>query len=170
MLPSCGRRRFGDSYLRLSLLNVGIRKLKKIRVEKQIGNGIFSLETGVLAKQAAGACLAQYGDTVVLCAAATGPPRPGIDFFPLTCDYRERHAAAGKFPGGFLKREGRPTTKEILTARLTDRPLRPLFPKGYKDEIQIQAKIGKGPAVPALQEEATGIAKNPGFDDQDVGD
>ena len=113
----------------------------KIRVEKQIGSGIFSIETGSLAKQAAGACLVQYGDTVVLCAAATGPPRPGIDFFPLTCDYRERTAAAGKFPGGFLKREGRPTTKETLTARLIDRPIRPMFPEGFNDEVQIQAFV-----------------------------
>ena len=82
----------------------------KVRVEKQIGKSVLSFETGVLAKQAAGAVLAQYADTIILSAAATGTPRPGIDFFPLMCDYRERTAAAGKFPGGFLKREGRPTT------------------------------------------------------------
>ena len=92
-----------------------------------------------MAKQAAGSCLVQYGETVVLVAAANGPPRPGIDFFPLTCDYRERTAAAGKFPGGFLKREGRPTMKETLTARLMDRPIRPLFPAWFHDEVQIQA-------------------------------
>ena len=115
--------------------------MKKIRVEKQIGNGIFSIETGVLAKQAAGCCTVQYGDTVVLCAVASGPPRPGIDFFPLTCDYRERHAAAGKFPGGFLKREGRPTMKETLTARLVDRPIRPMFAAGFNDEVQIQTFV-----------------------------
>ncbi len=85
--------------------------------------------------------MAQYGDTVVLCAVASGPSRPGTDFFPLTCDYRERMAAAGKFPGGFLKREGRPTMKETLTSRLMDRPIRPLFPKGYNDEVQIQAMV-----------------------------
>jgi len=79
----------------------------------------------------------QYGETVVLVAAAAGPPRPGIDFFPLTCDYRERVAAAGKFPGGFLKREGRPTMKETLTARLIDRPIRPLFPEWFHDEVQV---------------------------------
>ena len=95
------------------------------------------METGELAKQAAGSCLVQYGETVVLCAAATGPPRRGIDFFPLTCDYRERMAAAGRFPGGFLKREGRPTNKETLTARLIDRPIRPLFPDWFHDEVQI---------------------------------
>jgi polyribonucleotide nucleotidyltransferase len=115
--------------------------LEKIRVERQIGNATFSIETGYLAKQAAGSCLVQYGDTVVLVAAAGGPSRPGTDFFPLTCDYRERTAAAGKFPGGFMKREGRPTTKETLTARLMDRPIRPMFPEGYNDEVQIQAFV-----------------------------
>jgi len=110
----------------------------KVRVEKQIGKEVFSLETGQLAKQAAAAVVVQYGDTVVLSAAATGPPRPGIDFFPLMCDYRERTAAAGKFPGGFLKREGRPTTKETLTSRLIDRPVRPLFADGFNDEVQCQ--------------------------------
>lgn len=112
--------------------------MKKIRVEKQIGKGTFSFETGPLAKQAAGCVLTQYGDTVVLSAAATSEPRKGIDFFPLMCDYRERTAAAGKFPGGFLKREGRPTTKETLTARLIDRPIRPMFTEGFMDEVQIQ--------------------------------
>jgi polyribonucleotide nucleotidyltransferase len=113
----------------------------KIRVERQIGASVLSIETGYLAKQAAGSCLVQYGETVVLTAAATGPARPGIDFFPLTCDYRERSAAAGKFPGGFLKREGRPTTKETLTARLIDRPIRPLFPDWFHDEVQIQSFV-----------------------------
>ncbi|MCE9543995.1 MAG: polyribonucleotide nucleotidyltransferase, partial [Planctomycetia bacterium] len=108
-------------------------------MEKQIGSGIISFETGTLAKQAGGSCLVRYNDTVVLCAATTGAPRPGIDFFPLTCDYRERTAAAGKFPGGFIKREGRPTTKETLTARLLDRPIRPLFPEWFRDEVQVQA-------------------------------
>ncbi len=83
----------------------------------------------------------QYGETVVLVATASGPPRPGIDFFPLTCDYRERVAAAGKFPGGFLKREGRPTMKETLTARLIDRPIRPLFPKWFHDEVQVMSYV-----------------------------
>ncbi len=113
----------------------------KVRVERTIGNQTLSIETGHLAKQAHGSCLVQYGETVVLVAACTGPPRAGIDFFPLTCDYRERAAAAGKFPGGFLKREGRPTTKETLTARLMDRPIRPLFPEGFHDEVQIQANV-----------------------------
>ncbi|HUT10635.1 MAG TPA: polyribonucleotide nucleotidyltransferase, partial [Thermoguttaceae bacterium] len=113
----------------------------KVRVERQIGAGTLSIEAGELAKQAAGSCLVQYGETVVLCAAATGPPRLGIDFFPLTCDYRERVAAAGKFPGGFLKREGRPTTKETLTSRLIDRPIRPLFAEGFNDEVQVQTFV-----------------------------
>jgi polyribonucleotide nucleotidyltransferase len=114
----------------------------KVRVEKQIGSGIFSIETGYLAKQAAGSCLVQYGETIVLTATASGPPRAGGgDFFPLTCDYRERSAAAGKFPGGFLKREGRPTMKETLTSRLIDRPIRPLFPSWYRDEVQVQAFV-----------------------------
>ncbi len=99
------------------------------------------METGELAKQAGGSCLVQYGDTVVLCAATSGPPRPGMDFFPLTCDYRERTAAAGKFPGGFIKREGRPTQKETLTSRLMDRPIRPMFPKWYRDEVQVLAIV-----------------------------
>jgi polyribonucleotide nucleotidyltransferase len=113
----------------------------KVRVERTIGDQILSMETGHLAKQAAGSVLVQYGETVVLVAAATGAPRAGIDFFPLTCDYRERAAAAGKFPGGFLKREGRPTMKETLTSRLIDRPIRPLFPVGFYDEVQVQASV-----------------------------
>ena len=115
--------------------------VEKVRVEKQIGSSTLSFETGWLAKQASGCVIVQMGETVVLCAVTTGSPRPGIDFFPLTCDYRERMAAAGKFPGGFLKREGRPTMKETLTSRLMDRPLRPNFPKGFKDEVQCQAMV-----------------------------
>jgi polyribonucleotide nucleotidyltransferase len=113
----------------------------KQRVERQIGEQVLAIETGVFAKQAAGSVLVSYGETVVLVACATGAPRPGIDFFPLTCDYRERVAAAGKFPGGFLKREGRPTLKETLTSRLMDRPIRPLFPEGFYDEVQVQANV-----------------------------
>lgn len=113
----------------------------KFRVEKQIGSHVFAFETGQLAKQAAGSCLCSYGETVVLNAVATGAPRAGIDFFPLTCDYRERTAAAGKFPGGFLKREGRPSIKETLTSRLIDRPIRPLFPEWFHDEVQVQSFV-----------------------------
>ena len=113
----------------------------KVSVECEFGGAKLSLTTGELAKQASGAVLIQYGETVNFIAAQTGPARPGTDFFPLTVDYRERLAAAGKFAGGFLKREGRPTTKEILTCRLTDRPLRPLFPKGFHDEVQVMANV-----------------------------
>ncbi len=113
----------------------------KIRVERKIGKHSISFETGFLAKQAAGCVLVQYGDTVVLNAVASGSARTGTDFFPLTCDYRERTSAAGKFPGGFLKREGRPTMKETLTSRLMDRPIRPLFPKGFIDEVQCQSIV-----------------------------
>jgi polyribonucleotide nucleotidyltransferase len=123
------------------VLSKKVETTLKVRVERKIGAQTLSFETGELAKQAAGSCLVQYGETVVLVAAATGPARVGGDFFPLTCDYRERVAAAGKFPGGFLKREGRPTTKEILTARLMDRPIRPQFPEWFLDEIQIQSFV-----------------------------
>lgn len=110
-------------------------------VERKIGSRTLRIETGKLGKQAAGTAVVSYGDTVVLVACVTSDPRPGIDFFPLTCDYREKTYAAGKFPGGFIKREGRPTTKEILTMRLMDRPHRPLFPKGFMDEVLIQAMV-----------------------------
>lgn len=113
----------------------------KVTVERELGGRKLTLTTGEWAKQASGAVIVQYGETVVFVAAQSGPPRQGIDFFPLTVDYRERAAAAGKFPGGFLKREGRPTLKEILTARLTDRPIRPLFPEGYVDEVQVMANV-----------------------------
>jgi polyribonucleotide nucleotidyltransferase len=110
-------------------------------VERRVGAEILKIETGRLARQAAGAVLVTYGDTVVLVACVTAAPREGIDFFPLTVDYREKIYAAGKFPGGFFKREGRPTMKEILTMRLIDRPIRPLFPEGYRDEVLIQAAV-----------------------------
>src|SRR5438552_5541604 len=98
----------------------------------------LSLETGRLAKQAHGAVLAQYGETVVLATVVSAyDARPNIDFLPLTVDYQERTFAAGKIPGGFFKREGRPSEKEILTSRLIDRSMRPLFPKGYDCEVQL---------------------------------
>jgi polyribonucleotide nucleotidyltransferase len=115
--------------------------MQAIRVERQIGGRTLAIETGTLAKLADGSVTVQYGDSVVFGAVVRAAPREGIDFFPLQVDYRERRAAAGKFPGGFMKREGRPTTKEILTARLIDRPLRPLFPKGFVDEVQIQLNV-----------------------------
>src|SRR6201995_4353713 len=115
--------------------------MQSIRVERQTGGATLSIETGTLAKLADGAVSVQYGESVVFAAVVRADPRPGIDFFPLQVDYRERRAAAGKFPGGFMKREGRPTTKEILTARLIDRPLRPLFPKGFMDEVQVHLNV-----------------------------
>src|SRR5213082_4231279 len=97
----------------------------------QVGTQQIHIETGKLAKQADGAVTVQLGETIVIVAAvAATNAKPGQEFFPLTVDYREKAAAAGKFPGGYFKREGRPTEKEILTCRLTDRPIRPLFPQG----------------------------------------
>ncbi|MBN1788334.1 MAG: polyribonucleotide nucleotidyltransferase [Sedimentisphaerales bacterium] len=111
------------------------------KVEKQIGGQKLILETGKIAKQAGAAIVATYGETMVLVAVTSAPPREEIDYFPLSVDYREKLSAAGKFPGGFMKREGRPSTKEILTARMIDRPIRPLFPEGYFDEVQILVTV-----------------------------
>ncbi|MEW6357782.1 MAG: polyribonucleotide nucleotidyltransferase [Planctomycetota bacterium] len=108
------------------------------KVEGVVGKQTLSIESGAWAKQSNGAAIVRYGDTVVLCTVVAAPGREDLDFFPLTVDYREKTYAAGKFPGGFIKREGRPTTKEITTMRLTDRPLRPLFSDECRDEIQIQ--------------------------------
>jgi polyribonucleotide nucleotidyltransferase len=108
------------------------------RVERIIEGKSLSIEAGRVARQADGAVLVRYGDTVILVTAvASKQPRQGIDFFPLTVDYQERAYAAGKIPGGFFKREGRPHDKETLTARLIDRSLRPLFPEGYRQDVQI---------------------------------
>jgi polyribonucleotide nucleotidyltransferase len=112
-----------------------------IRVEREIAGRMLSLETGAVAKQAHGAVVARYGDTVVLATVLTAPPAREIDFFPLYVDYREMQYAAGKVPGGFFKREGRPSSKEILTCRLIDRPIRPLFPEDFTDEVQIQCLV-----------------------------
>ncbi len=112
------------------------------RVELKVGGRPLSLETGRLARQASGAVVVRYGDTVVLVTATMSiAPREGIDFFPLTCDYEEKMFAAGKIPGGFFKREGRPGERAILAARLMDRPLRPLFPKGFRNDIQVIATV-----------------------------
>jgi polyribonucleotide nucleotidyltransferase len=108
----------------------------------EIGKQALTLETGRLAKQAGGSALVRYGDTVVLVTAtANQQPREGISFFPLTVDYREYTYAAGRIPGGFYKREGRPSEKEILTSRLIDRPVRPLFPDGFRCETQVIAMV-----------------------------
>ncbi len=111
------------------------------KVEKDIGGRLLSIETGKVAKQSDGAVTVRYGDTVILAAVVATEPRKGIDFFPLTVDYRERMYSAGKFPGGFIKREGRPTNKETLTMRMIDRPVRPLFPEGYCDDLLIQVFV-----------------------------
>ena len=112
------------------------------KVVIDIGGRPLTIETGRLAKQANGSVQVRFGDTVVLVTAcAQTEPRQGLDFFPLTCEYREYQYAAGRIPGGFFKREGRPSEKEIVTCRLMDRPLRPLFPKGFRNETQVIAMV-----------------------------
>jgi len=107
-------------------------------VELTLNDKVLSIETGRVAKQADGSVLVRFGDTVVLAAATmSNSPREGVDFFPLTVDFEERMYSAGKIPGGFIKREGRPSERAILSARMTDRPIRPLFPKGFRNEVQI---------------------------------
>ena len=110
------------------------------KITAQVGDKQIVIETGKIAKQADGAVTVQLGDTIVIVAAvAATKAKAGQEFFPLTVDYREKAAAAGRFPGGYFKREGRPTEKEILTCRLTDRPIRPLFPRGWYNEVQVQS-------------------------------
>src|SRR5262244_1119430 len=112
------------------------------RVSTMIGDRELSIEIGKLAKQAQGSALVRYGDTVVLVTAcAAKEPREGLDFFPLTVDYRENFYAAGKIPGGFFKREGKPSEREVLNSRMIDRPIRPLFPEGYTNETQVIALV-----------------------------
>ena len=116
--------------------------MAKITKSFQYGKHSVTLETGEIARQASGACIASMGDTVVLATAVTmKEPMPGKDFFPMTVDYQEKTFAAGRIPGGFFKREGRPSEKEILTSRLIDRPIRPLFPEGFTNEVQIIATV-----------------------------
>ncbi|HTR80123.1 MAG TPA: polyribonucleotide nucleotidyltransferase [Bacteroidota bacterium] len=113
-----------------------------VKKEIKIGNGTLSLETGRFAKQADGAVMARYGDTMVLATVvAPKDASDDLDYFPLQVEYREKMAAGGKIPGGFLKREGRPSDKEILSARLIDRPIRPMFPEGYHNETQIIVNV-----------------------------
>src|ERR671932_477221 len=107
------------------------------RVEKTFAGRRLVIETGRLAKQAAGSAVLQFGDTMVLAAVTVSPTLSALPFFPLTVEYREKTYAAGKIPGGFLKREGRPSDKEILASRLIDRSIRPLFPEGFKNEVQV---------------------------------
>src|ERR671919_478957 len=107
-----------------------------------VGAQTLSLESGRLAKQADGAVMVRSGDTMVLVTACASPnPREGIDFLPLTVDYKEYTYASGRIPGGFFKREGKPSEKEVLTSRLIDRPIRPLFPSGWRHETQIIALV-----------------------------
>src|SRR5438309_602847 len=110
--------------------------------EITLGHDVLRFETGKLAKQAGGSVLVRYGDSVVLVTACRAPnPREGIDFLPLTVDYREYTYASGRIPGGFFKREGKPAEKEVLTSRVIDRPIRPLFPSGWRHESQIIALV-----------------------------
>jgi len=112
------------------------------KVEAEIAERLLTIETGDLAKQAAGSALVRYGETVILATATVAPePKEGQSFFPLTVDYRERTYAAGKIPGGFFKREGRPRENEVVTSRLVDRPLRPLFDKNFLNEIQVMITV-----------------------------
>src|ERR1051326_1597638 len=116
------------------------RNMMPDKITVQLGAKSINIETGKLAKQADGAVTVQLGESIVIVAAvAASTAKPGQDFFPLTVDYREKAAAAGRFPGGYFKREGRPTEKEILTCRMIDRPIRPLFPKGWYNEVQVQS-------------------------------
>jgi polyribonucleotide nucleotidyltransferase len=108
-----------------------------ITLSREFGNSTLTFESGKLALQAGGSCVVTYGETQVLATCTTAQPREGIDFFPLTIDVEERMYAAGKIPGGFFRREGRPSETAILTARLTDRPMRPSFKDGYRDEVQV---------------------------------
>ena len=113
-----------------------------VKKEIELGGRIFSIETGRYAKQANGSVMVRYGDTMVLVTAvAASEAKEGLDYFPLQVEYREKTSAAGKFPGGYIKREGRPTEKEILSARLCDRPIRPLFPESFKNETQVIAMV-----------------------------
>jgi len=113
-----------------------------ISIAVEIGGKTLTIETGLLARQAAGATTVTLGDTVMFSAVTnTDSPREGIDYFPLQVEYREKYYAAGRFPGGFFKREARPSEKEILTARIVDRPIRPLFPDGYRNDVQVNSMV-----------------------------
>src|ERR671918_208998 len=115
---------------------------KLLREKIKLGERELFVETGRVAKQAHGSVVIRYGDTMVLCAAVgANSPREGIDFFPLTVEYREHNYAAGRIPGNYFRREGRPNEKEVLTSRLIDRPCRPLFAEGYRNETQVIATV-----------------------------
>jgi len=112
-----------------------------VRVEREIAGRVLSLQAGKVARQAHGAVWVEYGDTVVLATVLSAPPTRDIDYFPLYVDYREYQYAAGKVPGGWFKREGRPSSKEVLTCRMIDRPIRPRFPEAFTDEVQVQCMV-----------------------------
>ena len=112
-----------------------------VTLSTEVGGRTLTIESGRLARLAGGSVTVRYGDTMVLGTANRSDPRPGLDFFPLTVDFEERMYAAGKIPGGFIKRESRPSEAAILAARLTDRPIRPLFPEGYKDDVQVVVTV-----------------------------
>src|SRR5215468_8402156 len=113
-----------------------------IREEIEWGGRPLKLETGKVARQADGAVVATYGETVVLATVVgASAPREGVDFLPLTVNYQERYYAAGKIPGGYFKRERAPTERETLISRLTDRPIRPLFPEGYRNEVLVVTQV-----------------------------
>src|ERR1700746_1983491 len=137
---------------------------KVYRKELNWGGRRLVLETGKMARQADGAVLATYGETTGLCTAvAAKSAKPGQDFYPLTVNYKEKTFAAGKIPGGFFKREGRPSEKETLTSRLIDRPIRPLFPDGFFNEVQVIATVMSvdpeiDPDVPAMIGASAAIA------------
>src|SRR5690242_20490193 len=107
------------------------------RVERQFAGRQLVIETGRMAKQAAGSAVVQFGDTMVLAAVTVSDNQSPLPFFPLTVEYKEKTYAAGKIPGGFIKREGRPHDHEILACRIIDRSIRPLFPEGFKNEVQV---------------------------------
>src|SRR5947208_6088346 len=134
----------------VSALPAGIvkRRRTKMTVKKylkesiRVGDRDLTVEVGRVAKQADGSCVIRYGDTMLLCAAVGAlTPREGIDFFPLTIEYREAFFAAGRIPGNYFRREGRPNEKEVITCRLIDRPCRPLFTEGYRNETQVVASV-----------------------------
>ena len=115
---------------------------KYLKESIKLGEKELTVETGRVAKQADGSVVIRYGDTMLLVAAVSAPtPREGVDFFPLTVEYRESNYAAGRIPGNYFRREGRPNEKEVLTARLIDRPCRPLFAEGYRNETQVIASV-----------------------------
>src|SRR5436190_20526714 len=111
------------------------------RVEKTFAGRKLVIETGRMAKQAAGSAVVQFGDTTVLAAVTVSDTQSTLPFFPLLVEYKERTYAAGKIPGGYIKREGRPSDAEILSARIIDRSIRPLFPEGFKNEVQVYVYV-----------------------------